>query len=195
VGDIVLVRHGQTEWSANGRHTSRTDLPLTAEGERQARALGAALAGDPFVAVISSPRLRALTTAKLAGLVVSTVDDDLAEWDYGDYEGLTTGQIRHLRPDWNLWTQGCPGGESPDQVAARLDRVLDRVRPMLDGGDVVLISHGHALRTLAARWIGEPPTTGGRLKLDTATLSVLGHEHDTEVLQRWNQEIRGPRAS
>jgi len=192
VGDIVLVRHGQTEWSANGRHTSRTDLPLTAEGERQARAVGTALAGDKFVAVISSPRLRAMTTARLAGLTVSTVDDDLVEWDYGDYEGLTTKEIRQTRPDWDLWTQGCPGGESPDQIAARLDRVLDRVRPMLDGGDVALISHGHALRTLAARWIGEPPTTGRRLKLDTATLSVLGHEHETEVLQRWNQEIRGP---
>ena len=192
MGDIVLVRHGQTEWSANGRHTSRTDLPLTAEGERQARAVGTALAGDKFVAVISSPRLRAMTTARLAGLTVSTVDDDLVEWDYGDYEGLTTKEIRQTRPDWDLWTQGCPGGESPDQIAARLDRVLDRVRPMLDGGDVALISHGHALRTLAARWIGEPPTTGRRLKLDTATLSVLGHEHETEVLQRWNQEIRGP---
>jgi broad specificity phosphatase PhoE len=192
VADIVLVRHGQTEWSANGRHTSRTDLPLTAEGERQARAVGTALAGDKFVAVISSPRLRALATAQLAGLTVSTVDDDLVEWDYGDYEGLTTKEIRQTRPDWDLWTQGCPGGESPDQIAARLDRVLDRVRPMLDDGDVALISHGHALRTLAARWIGEPPTTGRRLKLDTATLSVLGHEHDTEVLQRWNQEIRGP---
>jgi probable phosphoglycerate mutase len=192
VGDIVLVRHGQTEWSANGRHTSRTDLPLTAEGERQARAVGTALHGDKFVAVISSPRLRATTTARLAGLTVSTVDDDLVEWDYGDYEGLTTKEIRQTRPDWDLWTQGCPGGESPDQIAARLDRVLDRVRPMLDDGDVALISHGHALRTLAARWIGEPPTTGRRLKLDTATLSVLGHEHETEVLQRWNQEIRGP---
>jgi len=195
VGDIVLVRHGQTEWSANGRHTSRTDLPLTDEGERQARAVGTALAREAFVAVVSSPRQRALRTAELAGLTVSTVDEDLVEWDYGDYEGLTTKEIREIRPDWDLWTQGCPGGESPERIAARLDRLLDRVRPLLDDGDVALISHGHALRTLAARWIGEPPTTGSRLKLDTATLSVLGHEHETTVLQSWNQEIRGPRDS
>ena len=195
MGDIVLVRHGQTEWSANGRHTSRTDLPLTDEGERQARAVGTALAREAFVAVVSSPRQRALRTAELAGLTVSTVDEDLVEWDYGDYEGLTTKEIREIRPDWDLWTQGCPGGESPERIAARLDRLLDRVRPLLDDGDVALISHGHALRTLAARWIGEPPTTGSRLKLDTATLSVLGHEHETTVLQSWNQEIRGPRDS
>jgi broad specificity phosphatase PhoE len=185
----VLVRHGQTEWSANGRHTSRTDLPLTPEGERQARAVGPALAGYTFVEVLSSPRRRALTTAELAGLKVTAVDEDLVEWDYGDYEGLTTAEIRQTRPDWNLWTQGCPGGETPDQIAARLDRLLDRIRPRLADGDVALVSHGHALRTLGARWIDQPPEIGGRLKLDTATLSILGHEHEREVLQAWNQEI------
>ncbi|MFD0819005.1 histidine phosphatase family protein, partial [Micromonospora zhanjiangensis] len=126
MGKIVLIRHGQTEWSAAGRHTSYTDLELTDEGERQAAALGGRLAGRDFVAVLCSPRRRARRTADLAGLTVTDVDDDLAEWNYGDYEGRTSADIRRDRPDWDLWTDGCPGGEAPDQVAARLDRVLER---------------------------------------------------------------------
>jgi probable phosphoglycerate mutase len=189
VGHIVLVRHGQTEWSANGRHTSRTDLDLTETGERQAGAVRAALAGRPFVAVLSSPRRRALRTADLAGLTVSTVDDELVEWDYGEYEGLTTPQIREGRPGWNLWTDGCPGGESPEQAGARLDRVLDRVRPMLVDGDVALVSHGHALRVVGARWIDKPVRLGARLSLDTATLSELGFEHQKEAIKYWNAPV------
>jgi len=182
----VLVRHGQTEWSANGKHTSRTDLDLTEAGVRQAEALKPALAGRAFVAVLVSPRLRALRTAQLAGLTASTVDEDLVEWDYGDYEGLTTPEIRVHRPDWSLWTDGCPAGESPEEVGARLDRVLDRVRPLLVDGDVALVSHGHALRVVGARWIEQPVGFGARLGLDTATLSELGFEHHKESIRAWN---------
>ncbi|HKT02549.1 MAG TPA: histidine phosphatase family protein, partial [Rugosimonospora sp.] len=146
MGEIVLVRHGQTEWSAAGRHTSFTDLPLTAEGERQAKGLAPVLAGRRFAAVLSSPRRRARDTAALAGLVVTAVDGDLAEWDYGGYEGLTTPEIREQRPGWDLWRDGCPGGESPEQVGQRLDRVLERAAAALDGGDVALVAHGHSLR-------------------------------------------------
>jgi probable phosphoglycerate mutase len=185
----VLVRHGQTEWSASGRHTSHTDLDLTPEGERQAIALAKALAGRPFAGVLASPRRRALRTAGLAGLDVTTIDSALTEWDYGYYEGLTTPEIRRERPDWSLWIDGCPGGESPAQVAARLDGVLDRVRPLLADGDVALVSHGHALRVLASRWIGQPASFGARLKLDTATLSELGHEHEHQTLGAWNAPV------
>jgi len=186
VGEIVLVRHGETEWSATGRHTSYTEIDLTPNGERQAREQCAALARRPFVAVVCSPRLRARRTADLAGLAVTAVDPDLAEWDYGRYEGLTTPEIRQLRPGWYQWTDGCPGGESPEQVGARLDRVLDRVRPLLDGGDVALIGHGHALRVAGARWVGLPASGGGLLKLDTAATCVLGHDHGRPAIQRWN---------
>jgi probable phosphoglycerate mutase len=185
----VLVRHGQTEWSAAGRHTSHTDLDLTAEGERQAQALAKALADRPFAAVFASPRRRALRTAEFAGLELTAVDDGLAEWDYGDYEGLTTPEIRRYRPDWSLWTDGCPGGESPAQVGARLDQVLTRVRAPLVRGDVALISHGHALRVLASRWIGQPAAFGGRLSLGTATLSELGHEHEVPTIRAWNAPV------
>ncbi|HZN73988.1 MAG TPA: histidine phosphatase family protein [Micromonosporaceae bacterium] len=199
MSEIVLVRHGQTEWSANGRHTSFTDLELTPAGERQAHALGAALAGRTIATVVSSPRTRAMQTAVLAGLEVSTVDDELAEWHYGDYEGLTTAEIVATRPDWNLWLDGCPGGETPDQVGARLDRVLARVRAHLAVGDVVLVGHGHALRVAGARWIGLPPSGGGCLRLDTATLSTLGFEHAREVILSWNAPVptaaAGPRTA
>jgi broad specificity phosphatase PhoE len=206
VADIFLIRHGQTEWSAAGRHTSRTDLPLTAEGERQARAVGARLAGHRFAAVLVSPRTRARQTAKLAGLAITAVDDDLAEWDYGDYEGTTTAEIHTRRPDWRLWRDGCPGGESPEQVGARLDRVLARARDLAagatigggagpsagggpgpaGGGDVALVAHGHSLRVAGARWVALPPAAGGLLALDVATLSVLGYEHGSPVLREWN---------
>jgi probable phosphoglycerate mutase len=189
VGDVVLLRHGETEWSAVGRHTSYTDLPLTPAGDRQATALAPALAGRHFVAVLSSPRQRARRTAELAGLTVSAVEDDLAEWNYGRYEGRTAAEIRRTDPNWVLWTDGCPDGESPLQVGARVDRVLSRVRPLLAGGDVALVGHGHALRVVGARWIGLVPAHGRLLRLDTATLSVLGFEHEAEVVLRWNSPV------
>lgn len=186
MGEIVLVRHGQTEWSAAGRHTSYTDVELTPDGERQAREVGRLLAGRPFAAVLSSPRARARRTAELAGLPVTDLDEDLAEWNYGEYEGRTTPEIRVDRPDWDLWTQGCPGGETPNQVAARLDRVIQRAAPLLERGDVALVAHGHSLRVAAARWIGLGADGGGLFRLDTATISVLGHERERRVVQRWN---------
>ncbi|MFK3984387.1 histidine phosphatase family protein [Micromonospora sp. NPDC050397] len=184
--EIVLIRHGETEWSAGHRHTSYTDIPLTDEGERQARAVRDQVAGRSFAAVISSPRARARHTAELAGLTVTSVDDNLAEWNYGAYEGRTTAEIQVDRPGWNLWTDGCPDGESPDQVGARLDRVLARAATLLDQGDVALVAHGHSLRVAGARWIGLPASGGGLLRLDTATVSALGHEHDRPVILRWN---------
>ena len=186
MAEIVLVRHGQTEWSAAGRHTSYTDLELTAEGERQARAAGERLAGRTFAAVLSSPRRRALRTAELAGLKVTEVTEDLAEWNYGEYEGITTATIRESDPSWSLWTDGAPGGESPEQVGARIDRVLARAQSLLDQGDVALIAHGHALRVTGARWIGLPASGGGKLALGTATLSTLGFEHGNQVIDSWN---------
>jgi broad specificity phosphatase PhoE len=186
VGDLVLVRHGQTEWSASGQHTSYTDIDLTADGERQARALADALRGRRIAAVLCSPRKRAIRTADLAGLTVSEVDDDLAEWNYGRYEGLTTDQIQVDSPQWNLWVDGAPGGESPDQIQQRIDRVLARVQPLLARGDVVLAGHGHALRVVGARWIELPASAGGKLRLDTATVSVLGYEHGRRVVLLWN---------
>lgn len=186
MGQIILVRHGETEWSAAHRHTSYTDLGLTPAGERQAAGLADWLAGRSFAAVLASPRRRAGRTAELAGLAVTAVDADLAEWNYGEYEGLTTEEIRRDRPDWYLWRDGCPGGESPDQVGERLDRVLRRAGEHLERGDVALVAHGHSLRVAGARWIGLPPGYGGKLRLDTGTVSVLGHEHDQPVILRWN---------
>ena len=187
MAEIMLIRHGQTEWSANGRHTSYTDLDLTVAGEQQARAAGARLGGRTFAAVISSPRKRALRTAELAGLAVTETTEDLAEWNYGEYEGITTPEIRRNRPDWSLWTDGCPGGESPEQVGARLDRVLDRAKAFLGEGDVALVGHGHSLRVCGARWAGLAPKEGAVLKLETATLSALGFEHGTDqVIDTWN---------
>jgi broad specificity phosphatase PhoE len=186
MAEIVLVRHGQTEWSATGRHTSYTDIDLTADGEHQARAVGARLEGRRFAAVIASPRKRALRTADLAGLRVAEVDDDLVEWDYGEYEGITTARIHETEPGWNLWTDGAPGGESPEQIGARVDRVLAKARQHLADGDVALVGHGHCLRVVGARWIELPPAAGGRLRLDTATLSTLGYEHRRPVILEWN---------
>jgi broad specificity phosphatase PhoE len=189
VGHIVLVRHGQTEWSANGKHTSRTDLDLTEAGVSQAQALKPVLADRPFVAVLCSPRRRALRTAELSGLPVSTVDEDLVEWDYGEYEGLTTPEIREQRPGWSLWTDGCPSGESPEEVGTRIDRLLGRVRPLLVDGDVALVSHGHALRVVGARWIEQPVAFGARISLDTGTLSELGFEREQEAVKAWNAPV------
>jgi len=186
MAEIVLIRHGQTEWSANGRHTSYTDLDLTEAGVRQARLAGERLSGRTFAAVISSPRKRALRTAELAGLAVTETTEDLAEWNYGEYEGVTSATIHETRPDWSLWTDGAPGGESPAEVAARLDRVLARAHTLLARGDVALIAHGHSLRVAGARWIGLPASGGGLLTLGTATLSTLGFEHGNQVIDTWN---------
>jgi probable phosphoglycerate mutase len=186
MAELILIRHGQTTWSASGRHTSHTDLDLTTEGERQARALSPALEPRALIAVLSSPRIRALRTAELAGLAVTTVDPDLAEWEYGEYEGVTTADIRAERPDWSLWTDGCPDGETAEQVGARQDRVLARIRPLLAEGDVGIIGHGHALRVLAARGLGLPPADGALFQLDSGTLSTLGTEHGIPVIVDWN---------
>jgi probable phosphoglycerate mutase len=189
VAEIVLIRHGQTEWSANGRHTSYTDLPLTPEGERQAAKVGEALAGVHFAAVLCSPRQRAVRTAEIAGLAITALDEDLVEWNYGEYEGVRTAEIRQTRPDWDLWRDGCPGGETPERVGARLDRVLARASEWLGEGHVALVGHGHALRVAGARWVGLPPSAGGLLALDTATLSILGYERERQVLRRWNGPV------
>ena len=186
MAEIILVRHGQTTWSAAGRHTSVTDLPLTDIGVKQATALRPALADRVFALVLTSPRICAVHTAALAGLRDAVVDDDLAEWTYGDYEGITSDEIHERDPDWDLWRDGCPGGESPAQVGARLDRVLARANAALAGGDVVLVAHGHSLRVAAARWLGLPPADGALFALETATLSTLGFEHARQVLTSWN---------
>ncbi|WP_310962375.1 histidine phosphatase family protein [Nocardioides terrisoli] len=183
-GELWVVRHGATEWSAAGRHTSVTDLPLTPDGEAEARAVAPRLAEVAFDLVLTSPRLRARTTARLAGFPDAVVDEDLAEWRYGDYEGLTTAQIREQVPDWTVWRRPCPGGETADEVGARLDRVVARARE--DGGRVLAFGHGHALRVLAARWLGLPPQEGRLLVLGTGTLSSLGYEHGEPAVSRWN---------
>lgn len=184
--DVVLVRHGETEWSASGRHTGRTDLPLTVFGTRQAAALADMLTGRRFAAVVSSPLVRARATAERSGLGASvTLDDDLMEWDYGAYEGRSTREIREMIPGWSVWTHPIAGGESLDEVAVRADRVVSRVREA--AGPVALFAHGHILRVLAARWLGASPDLGASLGLDPATLSVLGWERDRPVIRGWNE--------
>jgi broad specificity phosphatase PhoE len=188
--EIVLARHGETEWSRDGRHTGRTEIPLTDNGRRQARLLGDSLTEWSFAKVLSSPLERALETCRLAGLGNSVeTTDDLLEWDYGEYEGITTPQIRESRPDWYLWRDGCPGGERPGDVGARADRVLAAIAG--GEGDVALFAHGHVLRVIAARWIGLEAEAGALLALNTATLSVLGYERETRVLRRWNAPVPG----
>lgn len=182
--EVWLVRHGETEWSRDGRHTSVTDLPLTATGEAVARRLGERLASDRFDRVLTSPRERARRTARLIGHADADVDEDLVEWAYGGYEGVTTAEIRTRVPGWSVWTHPVPGGETAEQVTARLDRVVDRVRAA--GGRTLLVGHGHALRALTARWLGLPVREGRLLRLDTATVSVLGHEREQAVVLRWN---------
>ena len=183
--DAVLARHGETEWSRSGRHTGSTVVPLTEEGRRQARAVGERLAGRTFAAVLTSPLTRAVETCRLAGLGdTAQTRDDLREWDYGEYEGLTSVQIRESRPDWYLFDDGCPGGETAEQVGERLDRVLAEVRAV--DGDVALFAHGHCLRVLAARWLGLPAREAGRFALDTATLCELGGEHHRPAVWLWN---------
>jgi probable phosphoglycerate mutase len=192
VGDLLLVRHGETEWSRSGQHTSFTDLPLTGAGEAQARSLAPLLADRAFALVLTSPLRRAAHTAELAGLTGAVRDPDLHEWYYGGYEGVTTDEIHRTRPDWDLWTDGVPPGpdghpgETPGQVAERADRVLDRVAPALERGDVILVAHSHFLRVLTARRLGLPPREGRLFRLETGTLSRLSTEHGRPVILEWN---------
>jgi broad specificity phosphatase PhoE len=181
---LWLVRHGETEWSKAGQHTSTTDLPLTDEGVETARKLAERLAGESFDLVLTSPRLRARRTAELAGFGDAEVDEDLVEWDYGDYEGLTTAQIRETVPGWTVWSHPVPRGETPVQVAERLDRVVRRVAGV--PGDVLVFGHGHALRALAARWLELDVTEGRHFMLGTATVSILGWERGSPAVHRWN---------
>jgi probable phosphoglycerate mutase len=187
-GNVYLVRHGATEWSVSGQHTGRTDIPLTPQGEDNARRLGARLRGLSFALVLTSPLQRARRTCELAGFGgVAKDDPDLLEWNYGAYEGLRSADIRRERPGWYLFRDGCPGGESAADVGARADRVVARARGM--AGDVLLVAHGHILRVVAARWLGLPPEDARYFLLGTAALSVLGYEHDDPaqpVLRLWN---------
>jgi len=198
MGELILLRHGQTEWSAAGKHTGRSDVPLTPAGEAGAAALAPVLAarsssGHPVAAVLTSPASRAVRTAELAGLgAAMKPDPDLWEWDYGGYEGLTTTQIREQRPGWYLWRDGViPGdaehpGETVEEVGARTDRVLARAASLLGNGDVILVAHGHVLRVLTARYLGLPPADGRLFRLDTGTLCSLGTEHGYPVILGWN---------
>ena len=196
MGELILLRHGETEWSRTGRHTGRTDVPLTPQGVADAEALAPMVrqrvAGDRLVAVFASPAQRAQRTAELAGLTVTRTDPDLWEWDYGGYEGITTAVIHRDRPGWSLWRDGViPGdaghpGETVDEVGERVDRVLKRAAPLLEEGDVALVAHGHVLRVLTARWLGLPPADGRLFRLDTGTVSTLGTEHDDPVIVSWN---------
>ena len=192
MGDLILVRHGQTEWSATGQHTGRTDIPLTARGVADAIELGPMLAGRPIVAAFSSPAARAMRTAELAGIAGFKQDPDLWEWDYGGYEGMTSTQIQLERPGWDLWRDGIiPGdaahpGETVDEVGTRTDRVIARTLPYLVDGDVVLVAHGHVLRVLTARWLGLPAAYGRLFRLDTGTMSTLSFEHEDPVIATWN---------
>lgn len=185
-----LLRHGQTDWSTSGRHTGRTDVPLNTEGEQGALEAGhllRALRGSArLVIVLSSPRSRALRTAELAGLTVDEVTEDLAEWDYGEYEGLTTAQIRERVPGWTVWTHPCPGGESADQVGARAVKVIERIRAVLPHGDVILVGHGHFSRVLVAGWIGLPAPSGVHFGLEAAGIAVLGGERGVPQVHRLN---------
>lgn len=192
MGDLLLVRHGETDWSRSGQHTSWTDLPLTPEGEEQAKSLAPLLSGRTFALALTSPLDRALRTAELAGVTGAVPDPDLHEWDYGGYEGITTVDIHRTRPDWYLWTDGVPPGpdghpgESPAEVGARADRVLARVAAALPDGDVILVAHAHFLRVLTARRLGLAPADGRLFQLATATVSRLSVEHGRPVVAEWN---------
>jgi broad specificity phosphatase PhoE len=184
-GELVLIRHAETEWTITGRHTGGTDIPLTEAGREAAVALGPRLADRDFALVLSSPLSRARETAELAGFGDrAQYRDDLREFDYGDYEGLTTVEILAQRPGWSLWRDGCPGGETPDEVGVRADRVIAEAAAA--DGDVALFSHGHILRILAARWIGLAASGGGLLTYSAAAISVLGHERDSRTVHKWN---------
>lgn len=182
--EIWLVRHGETEWSKSGQHTGVSDLPLTQAGEQAARRLGHHLASTRFDHVFTSPLQRARRTAELAGITDPEIDPELVEWDYGEYEGRTRAEVREQDPDWTVWKDGAPGGESPREVSDRVDRLIEKYAVLT--GRVLLVAHGHILRALGARWVGEPVTLGEHLPLDTATLCVLGYDRGLPVLQRWN---------
>jgi len=192
MGDLILLRHGETEWSKVGNHTGRTDVPLTPAGQAAAMALAPLLARRDIMAAFSSPAQRAARTAELAGLTGVKQDPDLWEWDYGGYEGLTTPEIREERPGWYLWRDGViPGdrehpGETVQQVGERVDRVLRRIDPLLADGDVALVAHGHVLRVLTARYLGLAPSDGKLFRLDTGTASRLGREREQQVILSWN---------
>jgi broad specificity phosphatase PhoE len=186
---VWLVRHGATEWSQQGRHTGRSDIPLDDLGRRQAEVLRTRLASHAFALVLSSPLQRAVETARLAGLDGAELDPDLVEWNYGEYDGLTSGQIRKRDPDWSLWSTGGPGGEAPAEVGRRADRVVARLRQAT--GDVLVFSHGHFLRVLTSRWLGLEPSTGRYFYLGTAGVGVLGYEHDRPVVRAWNLSADG----
>jgi probable phosphoglycerate mutase len=182
---VWLIRHAETEWSKSGQHTGRTDVPLTDSGRERAVELGAQMRGHPFARVLTSPLERARETAGLAGLGDSCqVREDLLEWDYGDYEGVTTADIRKDRPGWYLWRDGVPNGETAAEVGARCDRIIEEILGV--DGDVALFAHGHVLRALGARWVEEPVSFGGRLYLTTGSVCVLGFEREVRVLRSWN---------
>jgi len=182
----VLLRHGETEWSLSGRHTGKTDIPLTERGRRQAKALGPELQDWKFALVLTSPLQRATETCRLAGYgQQAQTRPELAEWDYGRYEGMTTEQITQTSPHWSLWRDGGPGGEKASDVGRRVDRVISEIRAT--DGDVLIFAHGHVLRVLTARWLEEPAETGRHYELQTAALCVLGYEHADPVIRRWNQ--------
>jgi broad specificity phosphatase PhoE len=184
MSELWLVRHGETEWSRDGLHTSVTDLPLTERGVEVARLLGSRLNATEFGLVLTSPRSRARRTAELAGYPQAQVDEDLAEWAYGDYEGVSTAEIRRTVEGWTVWTHPSPGGELAEDVATRLGRVVERIRE--EKGTVLVFGHGHALRALTALWLGLPVSEGRLFRLDTATVSVLGSERETPVILKWN---------
>ena len=183
-GSVWLVRHGETDWSRRRLHTSVTDVALTEAGTAAALELGEKLTGRSFALVLTSPRLRARRTAELAGFPAAVLDGDLAEWAYGEHEGISTEEIRRTVPGWTIWSHTAPGGETPEQVRDRVDRVIARVRAV--DGDSLLFGHAHSLRALAARWLGEDVRDGRLYRLDTGTLSVLGYERETPVIARWN---------
>jgi broad specificity phosphatase PhoE len=188
--EVVLVRHGETEWSRDLKHTGRTDVPLTENGRREAERLRGPLAERSFTKVLTSPLQRAAETCRLAGLAdAAETTDALLEWDYGEYEGITTKEIREKRPGWFLWRDGCPGGETAAQVGARVDPLVDELAGL--DGDAALFSHGHVLRVLTARWLELPPEMGARFALGTGTLSTLGFEREVRVIRRWNAPVAG----
>lgn len=190
--EVVLVRHGETEWSRELKHTGRTDIPLTEDGRRQAGAVGTALQGRRFELVLTSPLVRAAESCRLAGFGdVGSERDELREWDYGAYEGRTTIEIRQEIPGWTIWAGAVPEGETIDEVAARVDRVIAELRDVQ--GDTLLFAHGHVLRVLAARWLGLEPQAGALFALDPATIGVLGYERETAVMRLWNQPVSGNR--
>ncbi len=183
-GSVWLVRHGETDWSRRRLHTSVTDVPLTESGMEAGREIGSKLAGRSFALVLTSPRLRARQTAELAGFPKAVLNEDLVEWAYGDFEGISTEEIRRSVPGWTIWSHPAPGGETAADVRERVDRVIARVRAT--EGDSLIFGHAHALRALAARWLGQEVVDGRLYRLDTGTLSVLGYERETPVLERWN---------